>query len=260
MHSLKKVLVTGATGAIGQAICEILAEHNFDVILGGRNLQKLQKLQNKLLEKHKGEFPIFLADMRSKKSILDAIEKLDNTTLYGLVNNAAETPRKKVLTEEGLECQFAVNILGYHRMICYLKDKIEQGGRIVNVASYWAGDLDLSDLQFNRRVYNNDTAYRQSKQADRMLTAAWAEVLRDKGITVNSCHPGDVNSKLSNDLGFGGHETPRQGADTPSYLIYSNRVRQYTGLYFAGRNFQRDRFTEDKKAVQKLFEICNQYC
>ena len=47
--------------------------------------------------------------------------------------------------------------------------------RVINVASYWAGDLDVDDLEFKRRRYNNGTAYRQSKQANRMLTAAFAE-------------------------------------------------------------------------------------
>jgi len=29
-----------------------------------------------------------------------------------------------------------------------------------NVASYWAGGLDLNDLEFTRRSYDNDQAYR----------------------------------------------------------------------------------------------------
>jgi NAD(P)-dependent dehydrogenase (short-subunit alcohol dehydrogenase family) len=79
---------------------------------------------------------------------------------------------------------------------------------VVNVASYWAGGLDLGDLELERRRYDNDAAYRQSKQADRMLSVAFAERLRDAGVTANACHPGDVVSTLSRNLGFGGHETP----------------------------------------------------
>ena len=44
-----------------------------------------------------------------------------------------------------------------------------------------------------------------------MLTVAFAEKLNAFNITVVSCHPGDVNSKLSNDLGFGGHASFGQG-------------------------------------------------
>ena len=64
----------------------------------------------------------------------------------------------------------------------------------------------MEDLEFKNRYYNNDEAYRQSKQANRMLTFAFADRLAGKKVTVVSCHPGDVNSKLSNDLGFGGHD------------------------------------------------------
>jgi retinol dehydrogenase-13 len=82
--------------------------------------------------------------------------------------------------------------------------------RVVNVASYWAGGLDLEDLEFKRRRYDNDGAYRQSKQADRMLTVAFAERLERSHVTVNACHPGDLVSTLSRNLGFGGHQ--RAGA------------------------------------------------
>ena len=41
-----------------------------------------------------------------------------------------------------------------------------------------------------RRRYDNDAAYRQSKQADRMLTVCQAQELADDGITVNVCHLG----------------------------------------------------------------------
>ena len=40
--------------------------------------------------------------------------------------------------------------------------KASAPARIINVASYWAGDLDLSDLEFKRRRYDNGTAYRAS--------------------------------------------------------------------------------------------------
>ena len=99
-------------------------------------------------------------------------------------------------TREGIEQQFATNVLGYFWMIEAFIERLKQGSgtRIVNVASYWAGGLDLHDLEFKKRRYNNDAAYRQSKQADRMLTVAFAKRLQPLDITVNACHPGDVNS------------------------------------------------------------------
>lgn len=259
---MKWVLVTGSTGTIGSAICDILSQEGYSIILAGRDQNKLNALKKRLEHKYKNQYEIFFADLRSKSEILKAIHNTFNNNsikLYGLINNASETPRKKIITEEGLECQFSVNILGYHRMIAYLLDFFEVGARIVNVASYWAGELNIEDLQFQHRHYDNNTAYRQSKQAERMLTVAWAEQLKNRNITVNSCHPGDANSKLSNDLGFGGFESPHQAAATPAYLIYSKEVENITGKYFENQKETFDPFSSDKIKIQKLFEICNQY-
>lgn len=62
-----------------------------------------------------------------------------------------------------------------------------------------------------------------------MLTVAFAECLRDKGVIVNSCHPGDLVSTLSQNLGFGGHETPDQAASTPAWLATKVIGAQETG-------------------------------
>jgi NAD(P)-dependent dehydrogenase (short-subunit alcohol dehydrogenase family) len=131
--------------------------------------------------------------------------------------------------------------------------------RIINVASYWAGDLDLTDLEFKKRRYSNGTAYRQAKQANRMLTVAFATRLQPYGVTVNACHPGDVNSRLSNDLGFGGQTMPDEGADTPVWLATDPVGQHETGQYFDQRRAVRCRFGEDLVAVGKLYEACLTY-
>ncbi len=130
---------------------------------------------------------------------------------------------------------------------------------MINVASYWAGDLDLDDLEFNRRPYRNGTAYRQSKQANRMLTVAFAERLRPRGIAVNACHPGDVHSKLSHDLGFGGSMTPEEGAATPVWLATSPAGIENTGQYFAHLRQERCRFADNQQAIKSLYAACARY-
>ena len=65
-----------------------------------------------------------------------------------------------------------------------------------------------------------------------MLSTAFAERLSDQGLCVNACHPGDVNSTLSNDLGFGGSQSPDAGAKTPVWLANSEAGYRVTGRYF----------------------------
>jgi NAD(P)-dependent dehydrogenase (short-subunit alcohol dehydrogenase family) len=121
--------------------------------------------------------------------------------------------------------------------------------RVVNVASYWAGDLDLDDLEFKRRSYDNNRAYRQSKQASRMLTVALAERL----------NPGDVSSKLSNNLGFGGSQSPDEGARTPVWLATDPVGQQETGQYFERMQPVTCRFGADRQAVEQLYQLCLAY-
>jgi len=152
-------------------------------------------------------------------------------------------------------------VLGYFWMTQLFSEHLKKSAsaRVINVASYWAGDLDLADLEFKRRRYNNGIAYRQSKQANRMLTVAFAARLKSYEVTVNACHPGDVNSRLSNDLGFGGHATPDEGADTAVWLATDPAAQGETGKYFEQRRTVRCRFGEDQAAVDALYEACLSY-
>jgi NAD(P)-dependent dehydrogenase (short-subunit alcohol dehydrogenase family) len=178
-----------------------------------------------------------------------------------LINVACATPHTRLETPEGIELQFATNVLGYFWMTQAFTDYLIQSApaRVVNVASYWAGDLDLKDLEFKRRRYHNGQAYRQSKQANRMLTVAFARRLEPFGVSVNACHPGDVHSKLSSDLGFGGSESPDQGADTPVWLATSPIGQTETGKYFEHRREVRDRFAQDQEKVEALYRACEGY-
>ena len=144
----------------------------------------------------------------SRHASVEALVKRWRGPLHVLINNAAASPRQRQETPEGIEVQFATNVLGYFWLTQLFSEHLKASApaRVINVASYWAGDLDLTDLEFKRRRYTNGAAYRQSKQADRMLTVAFAARLKPYGVTVNACHPGDVNSRLSNDLGFGGSD------------------------------------------------------
>lgn len=255
-------IVTGATGAIGEAIARGLASKpDFHVFLVARNQAKAERTVERIRQKtgnHNVDY--LLADLGRKAEIYALAESWDGP-LHVLVNNAATSPRQRQETPEGIEVQFAVNVLSYFWMTQAFTEilKASAPARIVNVASYWAGDLDLDDLEFKRRPYRNGTAYRQSKQANRMLTVAFAERLKPMGISVNSCHPGDVNSTLSNDLGFGGNESPEQGATTPLWLASDPTGIENTGKYFEHLHQSRCQFAKDKDAIQRLYNLCREY-
>ncbi|MGI9380051.1 MAG: SDR family NAD(P)-dependent oxidoreductase, partial [Methyloligellaceae bacterium] len=210
-------LVTGATGVIAGAIAEALAATpDYEVVILARNEKKAQKTVARI-QKATGNAAVryLIADVSRRDSVQQASEAWDGR-LNILVNAAGVAPRERNLTPEGIEETFATNVLGYLRVTDAFAPfmKGEKLARIVNVASYWAGDLDLDDLEFERRPFHNHPAYRQSKQANRMLSVIQAERLEPEGILLNSCHPGDPSSVLSRNLGFGSPESAESAART----------------------------------------------
>ncbi|MBN2511244.1 MAG: SDR family NAD(P)-dependent oxidoreductase, partial [Spirochaetales bacterium] len=233
------------------------------VILIGKNREKCEEAVINIRAKTRNPRVEYdLCDLSRKVSI-DALFAStvsawsDKPSLDVLINNAAAAPRQRKETPEGLELQWATNVLGYFWMMETFLPLMKPGGRIVNVASYWAGGLDLTDPMYTRRPYTNTEAYRACKQADRMLTRAFAA--RMQGITVNACHPGDVNSALSNNLGFGGSDSAEAGADTPLWLALSPETEGVSGRYFEHRKAVRCHFMDMKKDVDTLYSMCREY-
>lgn len=240
----RTAIVTGATGKIGASIARGLDAAGWQVVLPVRDSSRAKGLPGRIVE----------VDLARRSSIERFAEGWSGP-LHALVNNAAECPRSREETYEGIERQLATNVLGYLRMARAFEGALKSGApsRLVMVASYWAGGLDVDDLEFQRRRYDNDSAYRQSKQANRMLAALLAGRLAASGVWVASCHPGDVKSKLSSDLGFGGHETPDQAADTPVWLVTADDPGP-SGAFYSSRHPERCGFCQDEEELTALYE------
>jgi NAD(P)-dependent dehydrogenase (short-subunit alcohol dehydrogenase family) len=239
----------------------LAADGKREVVLVARNRNKAERAVQRIQrETGNSQVRFELADLCRGDAIRDLASRWQGP-LHILVNNAAITPPRREESPEGVELQFATNVLAYYRMIRAFTPYLpaSEGAQVVNVASYWAGGLDLDDLEFRRRRYNNDAAYRQSKQADRILSTAFAERLADKEVCVNACHPGDVSSTLSNNLGFGGHQSPYEGADTPVWLAIGGAGTHTTGRYFENRQLVPCGFSKDRNTVERLFEACEAY-
>ena len=259
----KNVIVTGATGAIGEAIARQIAvmEGGYFVILTARNENKARVcVENIVRATGNTKVAYELVDLSSRASIRNFSERW-REPLYALVNNAVIAPRVRTETSRGIELQFATNVLGYLWMtIDFLKHlKSDAPARVVNVARNYAGGLDLEDLEFKRRRYDNHNAYRQSKQANRMLSAALADRLASDDILVNACHPGVVNSQLTTAMGTNGRDSPDEGARTAVWLVTDPEAGDLSGKYFVNRRETPDQFAKNKPEIAQLFKICLNY-
>ena len=111
-------LVTGATGAIGKAIARKLAETKYsEVVLVCRDQNKAEQTVKEIIDLTGNSRVRFeLADLSRYGNIRRLVERWAGP-LHGLINNAACSPRFRQETPEGIEMQFATNVLGYYWLI-----------------------------------------------------------------------------------------------------------------------------------------------
>jgi NAD(P)-dependent dehydrogenase (short-subunit alcohol dehydrogenase family) len=185
-----------------------------------------------------------------------------------LINNAGTIQGERRESVDGIELTFATNVLGYHRVTRGLLDHFTPAGsaRIVVVASAFAGDLDLTDLEFTRRPYDGLAAYRQSKACDRIWSWALARRLQSRGITVNVMTPGWVpDTELSRNLQPEVRQararpgrTVQQGADTAVWLASAPDLANTTGVFFADRREVACEF-RGYDTEERLWAICDDF-
>jgi NAD(P)-dependent dehydrogenase (short-subunit alcohol dehydrogenase family) len=257
----KVVAVTGATGAIGQAIAAQLAHKGWHVVLLCRNYDKTQELLNNLVyATGSNEVRYEMVDVSDQQSV-QALGKRWQGRIDVLINNAAIAPRQRTETAAKIELQWATNVMGYIWMTYALRPYLKQATQplIVNVASYWAGGLNLQDLEYRQSRYDSNQVYRASKQANRMTTISMAEELQADRIRVHACHPGDVPSAISHSLGFHGHQSPGEGAATPVALALGTMGLDSTGRFFEDQHEKVCQFAKNKLEVQALWRACRMY-
>ena len=198
----KRVLVTGATNGIGLEAARSLARQGAKVVLVGRDAAKTARCLADVRASAPGaDVSSLLCDFSRQKEarrlaeeVLRRFDRLDV-----LVNNAGTVFKNRTLTEDGIEATFAVNHLGYFLLTQLLLERIVQSApaRIVNVASiaHRRATMDFDDL-FYERGYSLVKAYGRSKLGNVLYTRLLAQKLAGTGVTVNSLHPGAVDTGI----------------------------------------------------------------
>ena len=265
----KVVLVTGPTAGIGREIARALARQGADLVLGCRDLERGRRVAEELRAlPAAGGIEVMQVDTSSRRSIREFGNafRAARPRLDVLVNNAGISQSERKTSVDGLELTFATNVLGYFLLTNELLPTLSASApaRIVNVASAFASDLDLDDLQFERRDYDGMKAYAQSKACNRLWTWALARRLAGTGVTVNAMTPGFVpGTELSRDMppsiramfSTRGGRTPAEGADTAVWLASSSDLDGVTGEFFADRRERPCEF-RDEADEERLWSIC----
>ncbi len=264
-------LVTGANTGIGFEITRGLATAGAQVVLACRDEHKGQAaIDAILLEIPNAKLELLFIDLSSQHSIRTAARDFQqkHPSLDVLVNNAGVGLPQRQESVDGIELTWATNVLGYFLLTNLLLDSLEKApaARIVNVASKYAGGLDLNDVEFQHRHYDATAAYKQSKQANRMLTWARARRLaasptagshcKDAHVTANAMSPGAVDTRLLKTFvpGMKG-KTPTEGADTAIWLATSPQVAGLTDRFWFERHEEPCEF-RNLNDEESLWHLC----
>ncbi len=269
----KRVVITGATSGIGKEIALGLGAQGANLVLACRDVAQGEKTAREIQERTRAKNIVVLhLDAASQKSIREFAKQFRKQfrRLDVLINNAAMNrgALPRATNAEGIELTFATNVLGYFLLTQLLLDALTASApsRIINVASEFASDLDLDDLQFERRPFVGAKAYAQSKACDRLLTWAMARRLKGSGVGVNAMTPG-----LVVDTGLYRHSPPglvarlrtysdrtlADGADTAIWMASSAELEGVTNKFFVDRKQVACEF-RNRAAEEKLWRICEQ--
>ncbi len=222
----KRILITGATGGIGELLSAQLHRQGANLILSCYQGEALEKLNSRLDNAH----TIACADIASyegrqeiteicqKAGGIDAVINLAGILNFNLFENQAPQ-----LIEKILSINLTAPVLLCHELIPTLKHKSE--AIILNVGSIFAS---IGHPGF--------VAYCTSKSGLKCFTEALSRELADTSIKVLYIAPRATNTKLNADSVNDLNSALGNKSDSPEYVaneivqsIKNNRVVRYLG-------------------------------
>ena len=219
----KHALVTGATGGLGIETARALASVGASVTIGGRDPQKIESALATLGEQVPGaSFDAIEVDLASLSSIASATKAFVDTgrTIDLLINNAGVMMCPEGRTADGFETQFGTNHLGHFAFTAGLMPALAPGARVVTLSSgaHLRGTCDLEDLNWERRDYDPNLAYAQSKTANIWFASELQRRYGDRLLSL-SVHPGVIQTDLARHLPEAVVEGMREGFEKAGVAV-----------------------------------------
>lgn len=178
------------------ALAERLARSNHHLILIARNKESAN-IVTKQLNSSKIEW--MFCDLSIQKNIHQLCKeiKLRLPKLDVLINCAGFISSNRILTEDGVEQQLAVNHISSYIISESLKDNLAQSTnpKIINISSraVYRGKIFWNNLMLSDN-YSLSKAYNQSKLLNLLCTCAQAQ--KNEKIKYYSFYPGLVNTEI----------------------------------------------------------------
>ena len=198
-----RAVVTGASSGLGVETARSLARAGAEVTLAVRNLDAGRTAAEDIGH-HVQVSALDLADRSSVAAFADRW----SGPLHLLINNAGVIVSRLTRTPDGHELQFATNHLGHFALSLGLHDALAAGARergearIVQLSStaHMRSPVVFDDLHFERREYDPQAAYAQSKTANSLFAVEATRRWAGDGIVANTVNPGGVATGLQRDF------------------------------------------------------------
>lgn len=202
-----RAVVTGASSGIGVETARSLARAGAEVTLAVRNPDAGTKAARDIVSTGNHNIHVRALDLVDRASIAEFIGHWTGP-LHLLINNAGVILSGLNRTPEGWEHQFAVNHLGHFALSLGLHEALTTGARergearIVSVSStaHMRSPVVFDDIHFERRPYDPQAAYAQSKTANSLFAVEATRRWSSDGIVANTANPGGVRTGLQRDF------------------------------------------------------------
>jgi NAD(P)-dependent dehydrogenase (short-subunit alcohol dehydrogenase family) len=248
---MARVFITGSSDGLGQMAAQLLIEQGHNVVLHARSEQRGQQA----LAAVPGAESVVIGDLASIAQTRNVAEQVNRLGSFdAVIHNAGVGYRepRRIATEDALPHVFAVNTLAPY----ILTALIQKPKRLVYLSSglHRSGDASLEDLVWERRPWQGQQAYSDSKLHDVLL--AFAVARRWPAVLSNALEPGWVRTKM------GGPEAPDnldQAHRTQVWLAVSNdKDATVSGQYFFHMQPRKPNpTTRDTQIQDALIDACS---
>lgn len=253
----KTILVTGSTDGIGLETAKMLTSLGHTVLLHGRNLAKLTKVEKELSADggHGESYGADLSRMADVESLAKAVAA-KHTKLDVLINNAGVFKITDPMTADGLDVRFVVNAIAPYLLTQRLLPLIDPSGRIINLSSAAQSQVQLAALTGEKQLPQDFSAYAQSKLALTMWSRSMALSLGKEGPAVIAVNPGSMlgSKMVKQAFGVAGGDI-RIGAEILTRAALSEEFAGASGQYFDNDSGQFASLHPDALNPQKAEEV-----
>jgi len=179
----KVYFVAAATSGLGESICEALAKEGHEIILGGRNLEKLGLLKTKLEKKFQGNYLLAYFDYSNIDSIQKVPALLNGKQLDGLVLIPPRSPVTTQAIPTAAEWSQLIELcfIGPNELIRFLVPNMKRESSIVIISG-------ITSVQFIPEYINTNVMRRMWSTEIKNLSYQLAKEF----IRVNVVSPGYI--------------------------------------------------------------------